>query len=40
MDREKLIKYADLLIHTGVALQKGQPLIINGNTETTNFFSF
>ena len=37
MDREKLIKYADLLLHTGVALEKGQPLIINGNTENYEF---
>ncbi|MBR4878437.1 MAG: aminopeptidase [Clostridia bacterium] len=37
MDREKLIKYVDLLLHTGVALEKGQPLIINGNTENYEF---
>ncbi|MBR5265698.1 MAG: aminopeptidase, partial [Clostridia bacterium] len=37
MDREKLIKYADLLLHTGVALEKGQPVIINGNTENYEF---
>lgn len=37
MEREKLIKYADLLLVQGVALEKGQPLIINGNTENYDF---
>lgn len=37
MDREKLIKYADLLLKKGAGLQKGQPLLVTCSTDGDYF---